>query len=110
MMMLETIILERQKSSSFLASNQSILERRDRMATHKAVNAGSRFCRDCGDPVTSRGGLAWCENMPSSGIQLDSKDPCRNLTKNNRIFCEHCQHRIEGPMICPGCRSKATIP
>ncbi len=32
------------------------------MATTAAVSSGSRFCRDCGGPVTNREELAWCVN------------------------------------------------
>lgn len=80
------------------------------MATEAAVNAGSACCRDCGGRVTSRGGLAWCENdTNTSGSQVDPKDHCDNLAMHDRVFCEHCRHRVGGAARCP-CGTAATRP
>lgn len=66
------------------------------MATMQAVNAGSGFCRDCGGRITSRGGLAWCENTTTVGSQQEPKDRCQNLSKLTRRYCEHCGQAVQG--------------
>ena len=73
------------------------------MATLKAVSSGSRFCRDCGGTVTRRGGLQWCEHT-------SPKPVCENLTRERRLYCEHCRHADPGLGRCPRCRQPPTIP
>lgn len=66
------------------------------MATAHAVNAGSKYCRACGGPIESRGGLAWCVNRPDLGTQKVPLERCANLSKQKRRFCEHCGDRVDG--------------
>jgi hypothetical protein len=73
------------------------------MATRAAVNAGSRFCRDCGGPITERGGFAWCENGAP-------QDVCANSTRIDRRFCEHCGEADPGPGACTHCGQRSTNP
>ena len=80
------------------------------MATQNAVNAGSRFCRDCGGPVAVRDEFVWCENTTTQGTQKAGKDVCRNLTAQTRLFCEHCGACIKGPVACGVCDRPATRP
>ena len=70
------------------------------MATSAAVNGGSKFCRDCGGPITERGGLAWCENTTTHGQQKDRKDRCDNLGRERRRFCEQCGKPVQGVQPC----------
>jgi hypothetical protein len=79
------------------------------MATSAAVNAGSRFCRDCGGPITERGGLSWCENTTTQGEQQFSQDRCENLGRQRRRFCEHCGRRVNGVQPCEA-GHRATVP
>jgi hypothetical protein len=61
------------------------------MATPGAVNSGSKFCRDCGGPVTTRGGFQWCENT-------DPKPKCELLPRTRRNFCEWCGEPVKLPV------------
>jgi hypothetical protein len=70
------------------------------MATSAAVNAGSHFCRDCGGPITERGGLAWCENTTTQGQQQIPQDRCDNLGRQRRRFCEECGLAVNGVLPC----------
>lgn len=70
------------------------------MATTAAVNAGSHFCRDCGGPITERGGLAWCENTTTHGQQQVPQDRCENLGRLRRRFCEECALPVDGEQPC----------
>jgi hypothetical protein len=81
------------------------------MATSRAVNAGSEFCRDCGGPITERGEFAWCENTADGREQVIPKDDCRNLTMHDRLFCEHCRAAMTGvPQRCLNCGRPPTRP
>jgi hypothetical protein len=70
------------------------------MATTAAVNVGSQFCRDCGGPITERGGLAWCENTTTQGQQQIPQDRCENLGRQHRRFCEQCGLPVNGIQPC----------
>jgi hypothetical protein len=87
-----------------------MLERGEGMATQQAVNGGSQFCRDCGGPIQPQGGLSWCTNTTTNGIQQDPKDVCQNLTKRDRQFCEHCGNPVVGPVQCGSCHQPPTNP
>lgn len=80
------------------------------MATRRAVNSGSGFCRDCGGQITTRESFAWCENTTIVDHQQEAKDLCENLTRFNRRFCEHCGSRVVGVEVCGNCGSTATQP
>lgn len=80
------------------------------MATSKAVNAGSVYCRDCGGPVERREGYSWCENTPAGGKQLAPKSDCQNFTMHDRAYCEHCAFPIGGPQVCTQCKRPPTTP
>lgn len=73
------------------------------MATDKAVNRGSKFCRHCGLPTVTKGNLTWCDNGRGSVH-------CDNLTMHSRLFCEHCGHATQGPGKCPNCKKAPTKP
>lgn len=79
------------------------------MATSAAVNVGSQFCRDCGGHITSRGGLAWCENTTMEGQQQIPRDHCENLGRQRRRFCERCGLRVNGVLPCAE-GHKASVP
>jgi hypothetical protein len=73
------------------------------MATKNPVNPGSRFCRHCGKTITLRGGLAWCENVNPEPV-------CPNLTREDRLYCEHEGCADAGPGVCPNCGKAPLIP
>jgi hypothetical protein len=60
------------------------------MATRRNVNAGSVFCRDCGGPTVTAGGVSACPNTTTQGTQQVAQDVCENLAWQRRRFCEHC--------------------
>lgn len=70
------------------------------VATKNPVKAGSKFCRDCGGPVTTRGRFSWCENTTRAGSQQSPRDRCANLGREARLFCEQCGLPVEGIMPC----------
>lgn len=76
------------------------------MATNLNVTAGSRWCRDCGDPITTFKRDSTCPNLASQGKQLTPQDHCENLTANRRHYCEQCRFEEPGPGICPSCRKR----
>ena len=72
------------------------------MATHAAVNEGSKFCRFCGGPTTERGGFCWCENAPS--------EKCELLIRSKRSYCELCGKRDPGGEVCRHCQRLGLLP
>lgn len=70
------------------------------MATKAAVNAGSKFCRDCGGPIPPAELVAWCPNTTTHGHQQISQDHCRNLSRDERRFCEECGQPVSGIIPC----------
>lgn len=76
------------------------------MATLKNVSAGSKYCRDCGGPITEGGGLATCENRESGGKQLTPQDVRETLGPMRRRYCEHCRAEDPGPGICSSCKQR----
>jgi len=79
------------------------------MATGAAVNAGSRFCRACGGPITERGGFAWCANTTTHGEQQVPQDSCENLGRHRRRFCEQCGLPVDGLQPCAA-GHRASVP
>src|SRR5437899_394332 len=71
------------------------------MATQHNVSANSHFCRACGGPTTTFGGITTCANTTTIGQQQIAQDHCANVTMHNRLFCEHCGHPLTGPQWCP---------
>ena len=74
------------------------------MATKMAVNAGSKFCRDCGGPIRPGGSYAYCANT-------SPKADCLNLRAAQRVHCEHCGALTNhGPCPNPKCRLPPLVP
>lgn len=76
------------------------------MVTSSNVAAGSKWCRDCGGPITEFGGLATCANLEFEGQQLTPQDVCETLGPMRRRYCEHCRAEDPGPGICSSCEKR----
>ena len=78
------------------------------MASNFLMRNDSKFCRDCGGPLTPLGDAAYCDNTTTRGTQQDPKDICKPLGRETRLFCEFCGEPLPlGQTVCSVCKREA---
>ncbi|GEM_PF-1850071 len=81
------------------------------MAGNFVILNDSKICRDCGGTLTILDkAMRCCKNTPENGDQQDPHIICNPLTRNNRMFCEHCGFRVNGDTNCQNCNQEAFYP